>query len=162
MVSKREIDAYQSKNRSARANPSQENEIRSENRAAERTQPSVTENRERRLENMTNEMNARITQEVDGLLFSVNTQIQRALDNAFGSEVIPQVQSAIRAVNGELPRERPDTGAEGLKSVPKVSSSRNDVSEGYNPNESLRDVSYNPRDAPYKSRKFLKFYLKIA
>ena len=96
---------------------------------------------------MANEMNARITQEIDGLMFSVSTQ--RALDNAISSQVIPQVQSAIRAVNGEIPRERPDTGAEGLKSVPKVSSSRNDVSEGYNPNESLREATYNPRDAHY-------------
>ena len=42
-----QIDAYQSEIRSTRANSSQENEIRSENRVEERIQPSVAENRER-------------------------------------------------------------------------------------------------------------------
>ena len=68
--------------------------------------------------------------------------------------VLLQVQAAVRAANGERPRKRHDTGTEGLKSVPKVSSSRNDVSEDYNPNESIREASYNPRDTHYRDSTF--------
>ena len=113
--------------------------------------PSVTENIERRFENMTSEMNARLSQEIDGLMFSLNTQIQRAIDSAVNSQLIPQIQSSIRAVTGEQPCERPDANPEGLKSVPKVSSSRRDVSDGCNPDDSLREATYNPRDNHYKS-----------
>ena len=57
-----EIDAYQSENRSVRTGSSQENEIRRENRVEGHVQPSIAENRDRRFEFITNEMNARITQ----------------------------------------------------------------------------------------------------
>ena len=52
-------------------------EIRSDNRSNGHTQPSFTENLERRYENMTSEMNERLSQELDGLMFTLNTQIQR-------------------------------------------------------------------------------------
>ena len=106
---------------------------------------------------MTSEMNARLSQEIDGLMFSLNTQIQRAIDSAVNSQLIPQIQSSIRAATGERPCERPDTNPEGLKSVPKVSSSRRDVSDGYNPDDSLREATYNPRDTHYSYRK-LSFF----
>ena len=83
------------------------------------------------------------------MIFSLKTQIQRAIDSAVNSQLIPPLQSSIRAATGERPCERPDANSEGLKVVPKVSSFRKEVSEGYNPNESLREASYNPRDAHY-------------
>ena len=124
--------------RNNRPSSSQESEIRSENRCDGHMQPSITENIERRLENITNEMNARLSHELDGLMFTLNTQIQRAIDIAVTSQLIAQIQSSIRPVNGEGPSERPDVNAEGLKTAGKSSSSRNDVSKGYNPNESMR------------------------
>ena len=48
--------------RNERQSTSQENEIRSENRSDGQLQPSITENIERRFENMTSEMNARLSQ----------------------------------------------------------------------------------------------------
>ena len=38
---------------------------------------------------MTNEMNTKISQELDGLMFSMKTQIQRALDSSIGKNLIP-------------------------------------------------------------------------
>ena len=89
--------------RNERQSTSQENEIRSENRSDGHMHPSVTENIERRFENMTSEMKTRLSQEKDGLMFSLNTQIQRALDSAVNSQLIPQIQSSIRAATSEQP-----------------------------------------------------------
>ena len=61
-------DELVDRDRNDRPSSSQEKEIRSENRSDGHMQKFITENIERRFENMTNEMNARLSQELDGLM----------------------------------------------------------------------------------------------
>ena len=51
---------------------------------------------------MTNDMNIRISQELDGVMFSLNTQIQRAIDNVKFNQLISQSQSAVNAFCNRL------------------------------------------------------------
>ena len=60
---------------------------------------------------MINEMKTGIFQEIDGRMFSKNTQKQRTIDNAINSQLIPQIKYSLRAVNGEQPCDRPDVEA---------------------------------------------------
>ena len=130
-------------NSELREGSSNENEIRTYNRANSHRDPEISETLERKLENIASEMNSRISQELDGLLFTVNTQVQRAIDNAINAQILPQIQTAFRAANGNGPNEEPDLGAEGLNRSVNMTSSRNDVSEGLNQENRPRDTHYN-------------------
>ena len=129
-------------NSELRGRSSNEKELRTHNRTNSHRGPEISETIERNLENMANEMNSRISQELDGLLFTVNTQVQRAIDNAINAQILPQIQTAFRAANGNGPSEGPDSGAEGLNRSVIMTSSRNDVSEGLNQENRPRDTHY--------------------
>ena len=129
-------------NSEPREGSSNDNEIRTYNRANSHRGPEISETKERKLENMANEMNSRISQELDGLLFTVNTQVQRVIDNAISAQILPQIQTVFRAANGNGPSEGPDSGAEGLNRSANMTSSRNDVSEGLNQENRPRDTHY--------------------
>ena len=130
-------------NSEPREGSSNENEIRTYNRANSHRGPEISETLERKLENIASEMNSRISQELDGLLFTVNTQVQRAIDNAISAQILPQIQTAFRAANGNGPSEGPDSGAEGLNRSVNMTSSRNDISEGLNQENRPRETHYN-------------------
>ena len=72
-------------NSNARGSQSQENEIRT---ASDNTNE------------LRNELNLRISQEMDSLMFSVNSQIQRTINEAINSQILPQIQNSIRQVQG--------------------------------------------------------------
>ena len=149
MLGSPHFDEMDTENRSLNGNSeprggsSNENEIRTYNRTNSHRGPEISETIERKLENMANEMNSRISQELDGLLFTVNTQVQRAIDNAISAQILPQIQTAFRAANGNVPGEGPDSGAEGLNRSANMTSSRNDVSEGLNQENRPREAHYN-------------------
>ena len=63
---------------------------------------------------MAGDMNVRTTQELNGLLISMNIQVQRAIDNAINIQIIPHFHYTIRASTGDKLCERPDASAEGL------------------------------------------------
>ena len=81
-------------------------------------------------------MNSRNSQELDGLLFTVITQVQGAVDNAINTQILPQVQSSIGAVTRSGPYEDTETGVESLNRTANETSSRNDISGNTN-NENM-------------------------
>ena len=67
-----------------------------------------------------NEVNMRISQEMDGLISTVNSQIQRAVHEAISSQVLPQIQNTLRQTqnasgNVKTTRnEKPEQRSEGM------------------------------------------------
>ena len=82
-----------------RESNSQENEIRATS--------EITNNLRKR-------MNLRTSQQMDGLMSTVNWQIQRAIHEAMNAQVLPQIQNTIRQVqnvnvgNGNVQVKRPE------------------------------------------------------
>ena len=79
---------------------------------------------------LSSELNSRLSRELDDMMCSVNSQIQRAISDAIGNQILPQIQSALSAGSGHLtqnrwnvPSERPEVNSEGLQNInPKDSS----------------------------------------
>ena len=68
---------------------------------------------------LSSELNSRISREMDEVMNNVGIQIQRAINEAINSQVLPQIQNVIMAGSGrqtgrgwEVPVERPETNAE--------------------------------------------------
>ena len=53
----------------------------------------------RNIENITNELNRKFTQEIDVLIGSVNLQINRAVEEAISERVIPRIQNVVESLN---------------------------------------------------------------
>ena len=51
------------------------------------------------IENITNELNRKFTQEIDVLIGSVNLQINRAVEEAISERVIPRIQNVVESLN---------------------------------------------------------------
>ena len=79
---------------------------------------------------LSSELNSRLSRELDDMMCSVNSQIQKAISDAISNQVLPQIQSALSAGSGHLtqnrwnaPSERPEVNSEGLQNTnPKDSS----------------------------------------
>ena len=70
------------------------------------------------------ELNSRLSRELDEMVSSGNTLIQKAVSDAIRSQILPQIQSAINAGLGHLtqnrwnvPSERPETNPEVLQNA---------------------------------------------
>ena len=68
---------------------------------------------------MLSELNSKLSREIDEMMNSVNTQIQRANSDAISNRILPQIQNALRAGSGHVtqnrwnvPAERPDVNPE--------------------------------------------------
>ena len=48
-------------------------------------------------------LNQRITQDLSDLMCSVNTQIQRTINEAISDQVLPQIEATIRSGQGHVP-----------------------------------------------------------
>ena len=79
---------------------------------------------------LSSELNSRLSRELDDMMCSVNSQIQRAISDAISNQILPQIQSASSAGSGHSTQsrwndssERPEVYSEGLQnSNPKDSS----------------------------------------
>ena len=79
---------------------------------------------------LSSELNSRLSRELDDMMCSVNSQIQRAISDAISNQILPQIQSALSAGSGHstqsrwnVSSERPEVYSEGLQnSNPKDSS----------------------------------------
>ena len=79
---------------------------------------------------LSSELNSRLSRELDDMMCSVNSQIQRAISDAISNQILPQIQSALSAGSGHLTQnrwsvtsERPEVNSEGLQNInPKDSS----------------------------------------
>ena len=77
-------------------NSSLENEIRNmPSSSSTDHQDQVLKN----IENITNELNRKFTQEIDVLIGSVNLQINRAVEEAISERVIPRIQNVVESLN---------------------------------------------------------------
>ena len=73
---------------------------------------------------LSSELNSRLSIELDEMMSSVNTQIQRAISNAISGQILPQIQSVLNAGSGQstldkwnVPSERPGMNSEVPQSV---------------------------------------------
>ena len=69
-------------------------------------------------------LNSRLPRELDEMMSSVNTQIQRAISDAISSQILPQIQSALNTGSGHsaqnrwnVPSERPEVNPEVLRNA---------------------------------------------
>ena len=82
-------------------------------------QNSVTANTSAEINRLSSELNYRISREMDEMMKSVSVQIQRAINDAISTQVLPQIQNAIMAGSGhgtrkgwDAPSERPELNSE--------------------------------------------------
>ena len=91
---------------------------------------SIGGNSSAEINKLSSELNSRLSRELDDMMCSVNSQIQRAISDAISNQVLPQIQSALSAGSGhmtqnrwDIPSERPEINSEGLQNInPKDSS----------------------------------------
>ena len=50
---------------------------------------------------LSSELNSRISREMDEMIYSVSSQIQRAISDAINNQVLPQIQNVIMAGSGQ-------------------------------------------------------------
>ena len=72
---------------------------------------------------LSSELNSRLSIEMDEMMNTVNTQIQRTISDAISNQILPQIQSALRAGSGHVtqnrwnvPAERPEIDPEDYRS----------------------------------------------
>ena len=91
---------------------------------------SIGGNSSAEINKLSSELNSRLSRELDDMMCSVNSQIQRAISDAISNQVLPQIQSALSAGSApmtqnrwDIPSERPEINSEGLQNInPKDSS----------------------------------------
>ena len=77
---------------------------------------------------LSSELNSRISREMDEMMNSVSVQIQRAINEAISSQILPQIQNAVMAGSGQLTKERwnvPAERPEGYSEILQNSEPRN-------------------------------------
>ena len=81
---------------------------------------------------LSSELNSRISREMDEMMNSVSVQIQRAINEAISSQILPQIQNAVMAGSGQLtkegwnvPAERPEGYSEVLQNLEPRNNSKN-------------------------------------
>ena len=87
---------------------------------AECDQNSVTGNSSAEINRLSSELNSRNSREMDEMMNSVSVQIQRAISDAISTQVLPQIQNAIRAGSGHGTRKRWDVPSEGPELISEV------------------------------------------
>ena len=82
-------------------------------------QNSASGNSSAEINRLSSKMNSRLSRELDEMMGSINTQMQRANSDAISNQILPQIQTALNAVSGHLtqkrwnvPSERPDINSE--------------------------------------------------
>ena len=69
-------------------------------------QNSVGTSSNAEINRLLSELNSRLSREADGMMSSVNTQIQRAISDAIDSQILPQIQTALYSGSGHLTQNR--------------------------------------------------------
>ena len=87
---------------------------------------------------LSSELNSRISREMDEMMTNVDTLIQRAINEAISSQVLPQIQNVIMAGSGretrrgwEVPVERSEANAEEQRIPNAKADCRNEQNDGY-------------------------------
>ena len=69
-------------------------------------QNSTSGNSSAEINRLSSELNSRLSRELDEMMGSVNTQIQRAISDAKGNQILPQIQTALNAGSEYLTQNR--------------------------------------------------------
>ena len=82
---------------------------------AEYGQNSASGNSSAEINRLPSGLNSRLSRELDEMIVSVNTQIQRAISDAISNQILPQIQTALIAGSGHsqqnrwnVPSEKPE------------------------------------------------------
>ena len=97
------------------------------------------------------ELNSRIFREMDEMMNSVSSQIQRAINEAINNQVLPQIQNVIMAGSGrearrgwEAPMERPEISTEARRSLNAKAHLRSEQDDAHHndelPNRNVPDT----------------------
>ena len=100
---------------------------------AECDRNSITGDSSAEINRLSSELNSRISREMDEMMNSVSVQIQRAINDAISTQVLPQIQNVIMAEPGhrirkgwDVPAERPELNSEVQRNLNAKSSLRNE------------------------------------
>ena len=115
---------------------------------------------------LSSELNSRISREMDEVMNNVGIQIQRAINEAINSQVLPQIQNVIMAGSGrqtgrgwEVPVERPETNAEDRLNSNAKSNLRNEQGDNHrfseNTTQHVHDMVTGDTESPPQVPEFL-------
>ena len=115
---------------------------------------------------LSSELNSRISREMDEMMNNVGSQIQRAINEAISSQVLPQIQNIIMAGSGretrrgwEVPVERPEINAEEQQVLNAKAGCRNEQCDGYLTNgpstRNVHDMVTGDNESPLQVPEFL-------
>ena len=65
---------------------------------------SASANSSAEIKRLSSEINSRISREMDEMMNKVSVQIQRAINDAISSQVLPQIQNVLMARSGHMTR----------------------------------------------------------
>ena len=111
--------------------------------SADYGQNSADMNSQAEINKLSSELNSRISREMDEMMSSVSSQIQRAVNDAISNQILPQVQNAIMAGSGcetrrgwETSVERPEINSEVQHDSNVKTNLRNEQGNGHRNGES--------------------------
>ena len=171
----RSLDSNSARRRNSVASDNQENEDESlysncrnnePRTSADLGQNSAEANSLAEINRLSSELNSRISREMDDMLNNVSSQIQRAINEAINSQVLPQIQNAMMAGSvhetrrgWEVPAERPETDAEEQRNSNARTNCRNerhDVRQrGGISNHNVHDMVTGDNESPPQVPEFL-------
>ena len=133
---------------------------------AECDRNSITGDSSAEINRLSSELNSRISREMDEMMNSVSVQIQRAINDAISTQVLPQIQNIIMAEPGhrtkkgwDVPAERPEPNSEVQRNPNAKSSLRNEqyVNElnGDYPDVNVHDMVTGDNESPNPVPEFL-------
>ena len=134
--------------------------------SADLGQNSAEANSLAEINRLSSELNSRISREMDEMMSNVDTLIQRAINEAISSQVLPQIQNVIMAGSGretrrgwEVPVERPEVNAEEQR-IPSVKADcRNEQHDGNRPigqsSRQVHDMVTGDNESPLQVPEFL-------
>ena len=133
---------------------------------AECDRNSITGDSSAEINRLSSELNSRISREMDEMMNSVSVQIQRAINDAISTQVLPQIQNIIMAEPGhmtkkgwDVPAERPEPNSEVQRNLNAKSSLRNEqyVNQlnGDYPDVNVHDMVTGDNESPNPVPEFL-------
>ena len=129
-------------------------------------QNSAEENSLAEINRLSSELNSRISLEMDEMMNNVGTQIQRAINEAINSQVLPQIQNVRMAGSGretrrgwEVPVERSEANTEEQRKPNAKADCRNEQHDGYRSGgpsiRNVHDMLTGDNESPLQVPEFL-------
>ena len=160
----RSFASNESENENANVSRNQRNDHSRTN--TEYDQNSDTASSSAEINRLSSELNSRISREMDEMMNSVSVQIQRAINDAISTQVLPPIQNAIMAGSGhgtgkgwDVPSERPELNSEVQRNLNAKNNSRNEQDENQLNNDypdlNVHDMVTGDNESPNPVPEFL-------